>query len=408
MNLNLSDEQRLLQDSVNRYVAREHDFALHRRIADGDTEAGRAVWRAMAELGWLGLPLPEAHDGSGGGPVEVAIVMEGLGGALVLAPYLSTVVLGADLIARVGSPAQRERWLPMIAAGGLRVALAASGAIAADGRRVLDLRAARIGNEWRLDGTVRRVVDAPDAALWLVPARIDGDAPDGGGEVALFAVAGDASGAQGLAVTVFDRVDGRRAADLAFDGFVATDADRLGADAPSDEPVRRPAPESAREQADVRAAIEAALDRASAAACADAIGGLAALVERTAAYSKTRVQFDQPLAANQALRHRMVDMALHREEARAIALRASLLLDGDADMRARAVSGAKIRVGRAARAITEGAIQIHGAMGVTDELDIGAYAKRLLAFELTYGTAADHQRRIVALRRRAGGPRAFD
>ncbi|GAA5235494.1 acyl-CoA dehydrogenase family protein [Verticiella sediminum] len=392
MNLNLSEEQRLLQDSVARYVAREHDFAQYRRIADGDAEAGHAVWRSMAELGWLGLPLPEADGGSGGGPMDIAIVMEGLGSALVLAPYLSTAVLGADLIARLATPAQRERWLPALAKGALRIALAASGAIAADGRRGLDIRATRgHGRGWRLDGVVRGVVDAPDAGLWLVPARIDDDAAGPADAIAVFTVT---PRAPGLAATAFGRVDGRRAADLAFDGVTLTDGDRLGA--------------SDAEPGDARVALEAALDAATAAACADAIGCLTVLVDRTVAYAKTRIQFDQPLAAHQALRHRMVDMALHREEARAIALCAALRLDGDPGARARMVSGAKIRVGRAARAIAEGAIQIHGAMGVTDELAIGAYAKRLLAFEMTHGTAAEHQRRIVALRRAAGGLRPFD
>ncbi len=396
MNLELSEEQRLLQDSVTRYVAREHDFARHRRIAEGDGEDERAVWRSMAEMGWLGLPLSEMDGGSGGGPIEVAIVMEGLGSALVLAPYLSTVVLAADLIARLASPDQRQRWLPALAGGALRVAVAASGAIAADGWRALDIRATRGGGRgWRLDGVVRGVVDAPDAAMWLVPARIDGDATRPEGTVALFAVT---PGAPGLAATAFGRVDGRRAADLAFEGVAVADSDRLGAGARA----------SDTEQVDARGAIEAALDSATVAACTDAIGCLTVLVERTVAYAKTRIQFNQPLAVNQVLRHRMVDMALHREEARAIALSAALRLSDEPGARARLASGAKIRVGRAARAIAEGAIQIHGAMGVTDELDIGAYAKRLLAFEMTYGTAADHQRRIVALRHAAGGLRPFD
>lgn len=370
MDLTLSEDQRLLKESVDRFVAQAYDFAVRRRIVESPSRFDAAVWRSLAEFGWLGLPLPEADGGFGGGAVEVGIVMEGLGRGLVLEPWLSTAVVAGGLIAGAGSPTQRADWLPRIVDGTLRVAFAHNESPYTSLGGPCDTRAERDADGWRLRGAKRLVLDGPGADAFLVSAVADG-------RRALFVVP---CGAEGLRVTPFETVDSRLAANLDFDGLRVEDGHRLGV------------PD------DASGLIDAVVDRAVAASCAEAVGCMQVLLDATIAYTKTRVQFGRPIGANQVLQHRMVDMAIHLEEARAMALRAALYASAEPGVRAREVSGAKLKIARAARFVAENAVQLHGGMGVTDELNIGAYFKRLLAFEKTYGTPAEHQARLVALR----------
>ncbi|HMN79604.1 MAG TPA: acyl-CoA dehydrogenase [Burkholderiaceae bacterium] len=389
MDLNYSEEQTLLRHSVERFVAERYDFATRRRIAALPNRFDEPTWRAMAEFGWLALPLPQAHGGLDGSAVDVGIVAEGLGRGLVLEPFVSSVVLGGGLLARLGGEAQRARWLPQLAAGRWRPVFAhlepgqPAGAVPA-------LRATVAGSGWRLDGRKAMAFDAPSADAFLVSARLgDDDAgregARGSARIAVFVVP---RGTAGIAEQRFELVDGRCASQLEFAGC------ELPADALLDGP----------SAADAGAAIDEALDHATAAMCAEAVGCMTVLLDATVAYTKTRVQFGQPIAANQVLKHRMVDMATHCEESRAIALRAALRCDMPglpAAERARAVSGAKLKIAQGARFVGENAVQLHGAMGVTDELNVGAYLKRLVAFETMWGTTAEHMARCVALRRAA-------
>lgn len=370
MDLTFSEDQRLLKESVERFVAQAYDFAARRRIVESESRFDVGVWKSFAGFGWLGLPLPEADGGFGGGAVEVGIVMEGLGRGLVLEPWLTTAVVGGGLIAGAAGPSQRADWLPRIAAGTLRVAFAHTESPYASLGGDCATRAEREGEDWRLRGAKRLVLDAPGADAFLVSARIDG-------RVALFLVP---RGAEGMRATPFETVDGRLAASLDFDGLRADDGQRLGG------------------LDDASGLIDAVVDRAVAASCAEAVGCMQVLLDATIAYTKTRVQFGRPIAANQVLQHRMVDMAIQLEEARGMALRAALHANAEPSVRAREVSGAKLKIARGARFVAENAVQLHGGMGVTDELDIGAYFKRLLAFEKTFGTPAEHQARLVALR----------
>ncbi|MEN9314943.1 MAG: hypothetical protein RIS35_1336 [Pseudomonadota bacterium] len=376
MDLTLSEDQRLLKESVDRFIAQGYDFAVRRRIVESAQRFDSGVWRSMAGFGWLGLPLPEADGGFGGTAVEVGIVMEGLGRGLVLEPWLTTAVVGGGLIAGAGTAAQRAHWLPRLAAGDLRVAFAHTESPFTSLGGPCATRAEHDAQGWRLNGVKRLVLDGPAADAFLVSARV-------GERLALFFVPRDA---QGLRVVPFEILDGRLAANLEFDGLRLDDAHRLaGAE-------------------DADAVIAAVIDRAVAASCAEAVGCMQVLLDATIAYSKTRVQFGRPIGANQVLQHRMVDMAIQLEEARAMALRAALHASAEPRVRAREASGAKLKIARAARFVAENAVQLHGGMGVTEELNIGAYFKRLLAFEKTYGTPAEHQARLVALRAAQPGP----
>jgi len=375
MDLQFSEEQRLLKDSVERFVAQGYDFARRKRIAESPARHDPEAWAAMAGFGWLALSLPEAHGGLGGGAVDVGILMEGLGRGLVLEPVASAVVAGA-LVADLGSPGQQAHWLPRIADGSARLAFAPleAGCGIFAGACAPATTARRADGGWLLEGRKLAVLDAPGADGFIVPARVDG-------ELALFVVPADTAG---LRLDAYETQDDRLAAGLGLASVrLAGDARLEGG-------------------GDAAAAVARALDLAGAAACAEALGCMRVLLEATVAYTKERHQFGQPLAANQVLRHRMVDMAVACEEAAAIGLRAALACDArpaDPAARARAVSGARLKLAEAARQVARDAVQRHGAMGVTDELNVGAYCRRLLCIEASWGTSAEHLARCVELRR---------
>lgn len=375
MDLSYAPEQHALKDSATRFLTDRYTFDIRRGIDSSAEGFSADIWRAFAELGWLSLPFAAADGGLDGGMVDVALLMEAFGASLVAEPYVSTTILCGGLAAATASAAQRAALLPAIIEGRAILAFAHDepGSRHAYGR--VATRATRHGERWRLDGRKAIVLDAPVADRFLITARLgEAAAPLG-----VFLVPKDTPG---LCVTPFPIVDGRRAANLVLHG----------ADLPADALLGG--------SQDQTPSITAAIDRTVIALAADAIGAMQVLLDKTIAHTKTRVQFGQPLAANQVLKHRMVDMAVRIEEARSITLKAAIRADDGSptDTRSRAASGAKVKVAAAARFVSEQAVQLHGAMGVTDELDIGAYFKRLLAFEVSYGTPSWHLKRYTALR----------
>ena len=373
MDLSYTAEQRALKESAARFLKDRYPFDVRRRIEASAEGYSPELWRAFADLGWLGLPFPAIHGGLDGSAVDIALLTETLGASLVMEPYVSTVVLCGGLIAAVGNAAQRAAIIPEIIAGRSILALGHNEPQGRHAYGLVSTSAVRSGNEWRLDGRKSIVFDAPMADRLLITARI------GANGLGVFLLR---PGAPGLTINPFPILDGRRAANIVLDGVRVADADRIGGDE------------------DQTPAIEAAIDRATSALAADAIGAMQVLLDKTIAYTKTRVQFGQPLAANQVLKHRMVDMAVRIEEARSIALAASIRADDASTpaQRGRAASGAKVKVAAATRFGAEQAVQLHGAMGVTDELDIGAYFKRLMVFEASHGTPPWHLARYGTLR----------
>jgi alkylation response protein AidB-like acyl-CoA dehydrogenase len=349
MNLAFSEEQSMLRDSVGRFFERDH--------------APGTLWPQFAEMGWLAIPLGEAHGGLGGSMVDVGIVMEGLGRARSKEPFLSTVVLAAGLVERLGTVAQCAELLPRIADGSLRMAVAME---PSPGSRSGPCFANRHEGGFRLNGELL-AHDGPSRDAVLVIASMD-EATQG-----VFLLRRESAGVQEQA---FPTLDGRPACILHFDNAVPEQW--LG------------------ERAVPPAAIERECNRAVAAACAEAVGSIRTLVDTTVAYAKTRVQFGRPIGENQVVKHRLVDMLVQAEEARAITLRALLLCEGEGGDAA--TSGARLKVARCAAAVAEQAIQLHGAMGVTEELDVGDHVKRLLAFEMRLGSQRHHmERRVRAL-----------
>lgn len=375
MDLTLTDAQKMLRHSAERFVSQRYDTAARRdalRCPDGFR---RENWRGFADLGWLGLPFGEDVGGFGGGPVEVAILMEEFGRGLATEPYLSTVLLAGALIAECGTDEQKVELLPAIIGGERLLSFAHYETDARAGLSVIRAMAHRDESGWTLQGRKLAVLDATSADIHLVSAHVS---QSRGGDVALFLVPKDMAG---MRLREAPRLGGGRVAELSFEQIRLPPHARLGT------------------QASVLPAIEAVVDRAIAALGAEAAGLMRAMFEATLEYTKVRKQFGRPLAANQVIRHRLADMYVQCEEARAMAARAALFVGAEINsvQRSLAASGAKVKIGRCARNVAEQAVQLHGAMGVTDELDLGLYFKRLLVFEALFGSVDFHLQRHARL-----------
>jgi len=365
MDLSYSDEQRLLRDSAEGLLA-----------ARAATKTAKDLWAEMAQLGWPALPVPESHGGLAQGMVDVAILAESFGRHLVPTPYISCVALCGSLVAALGTEEQKRALLPALVAGEARLALAHAEDGARNRLNHVAARATREGAGWRLSGRKIAVLDGGGAKTLIVSARIAGATGDEAG-IGLFLVE---PGRSRVTVETYPTLDGASAA------RVTLDEARLPADA------------LLGGEENAFSGLQRAFDRATAAWCSELVGLMEAATAATIDYTKIRVQFGRPLAANQVLRHRMADMSVLCEEARSMALRAALPVDSDSAVEvARAVSGAWAKVSRAARFVTEQAIQLHGGMGVTNELQIGGYLRRVVALDAIVGGPDHHLRRHAEL-----------
>lgn len=370
MKLAYNDDQRALQSSVQDWLAHEYPHAVWRETACGARAGSPAFWHTFADLGWLAAPLPEAHGGLGGGTADACALAECFGAALVLEPFLSTVVLGAGLIQAAGSAAQQAEWLPQIGQGRLRMAFAQTEAHSRFALHDVQTRAERSGTTWRITGEKTSVWDAPDADALIVLARTGGERFDTRG-LGLFIVPRESAG---VTLQRFPLIDKRPGAHVRFDGAVAQAV--LG------------------DEAGALTAVQAVVDRALAVLASEACGAMDSAIVQTTAYLQQRKQFGQPLATFQTLRHRVVDMRVQHECSRSLALHAALHAD-DPQLAAVACASAKVQAGRAGRWIGHQAIQLHGGMGMTDELAIGHLMKRLLVLDTHLGNADHHQQRLA-------------
>ncbi len=373
MDLSYSEDQTLLSESIARFVRNDYGFETRRRIAASDLGFDPSVWARFAELGWLGIPFDAQDGGLDADPVAVMILMEQLGRGLVVEPYVPGILLAGKLIAAAGTSAQRARYLQDLMAGRLQMAF---GHGEAGGRYTLAhvaTRAAPRADGFLLSGQKAVVHNAAAADCIVVSARSHGEVrnPDG---ISLFVVPRDAAG---LRIRPYRTIDGLRAADLIFEDVVVGGEALLGA-AGGAYPV-----------------IEAVTDAAVAAVCSEAVGIMDVLREATLEHLKTRRQFGKPLGSFQVLQHRAVDMLIACEEARSLVLMATLSLDRAAGERRRAVSAAKAQVGSAGRKLGQEAVQLHGGIGVTDELKVGHYFKRLTMIETFFGDTAHHLDRFA-------------
>jgi len=374
MDFDLTDEQRLLKDSVDRLIAEQYAFEQRKKYLGEATGWSSAVWNRYAELGLLGLPFEEKFGGFGGGAVETMIVMEAFGRGLVLEPYFATAILGGGLLRRAGTEALRAALVPQIVAGKLKLAFAHIERQSRYDLADVATTARKDGDAYVLDGAKSVVLHGDCADKLLVTARTSGDRRDRNG-VGLFLVDADAAG---VARRGYPTQDGLRAAEVSLNGVrVVADA-VLGTDA--------------------LPAIEHVVDEAIAALCAEAVGCMEAMHETTLEYLKTRQQFGRPIGSFQVLQHRSVDMLVALEQARSMAMFAAVTAgEADATERRRAIAAAKVQIGRSGKHVGQEAIQLHGGIGMTMEYKVGHYFKRMTMIDMLFGDADVHLQTLAKL-----------
>lgn len=375
MDFSFTEEQTLLRNSVEKYLADNYKFEDWRKFTRSETGRDPKHWAQFAELGLLAAPLPEAHGGLGGDAVSSMIMMQEFGRSLVVEPYVPTVVIGGGLVTYGGSDPQKEEWIAKIAGGETIMAFA----FAESGGRFnladLTTTAKKQGSGFVLNGQKSVVIAGPWADQIIVTARTGGGRRDAKG-VSVFLVD---KKTKGVSVRDYPTVDGTRASEVTFEN-VEVPADRLIGELDNGLPL-----------------IERVVDEAIAATCAEATGAMKVLVDATVEYSKQRKQFGVPIGKFQVLQHHMVDMFVNYEQAYSITLMVTLKLGESEIERKKAAAAAKAQIGKSGRFVGQGAVQIHGGMGMTDELNVGHYFKRLTTIDTLYGNVDHHLKRYAAL-----------
>ena len=374
MDFNFTEEQTMIRDSLARLIKDQYDFDTRRKVVASKEGWRPKMWAQFAELGLLAAPFSEEDGGLGGGPIDAMVVMEEFGKGLVVEPFLQTVVVGGGFLKRATEGQKAEHLAPMIA--GERVfAFAYAEPKGRYNLADLETTAKKDGAGWKISGHKAVVVGAPWASHLIVTARTAGGRRDTKG-IGVFIVAKDA---KGVTTRDYPTVDGRRASEVHFDN-VAVGADAVIGDAENGLPL-----------------IERVTDEAIAAVCAEACGAMKVAQTMTVEYSRQRKQFGTPIGKFQVLQHKMVDMFMEAEQSVSMTYMATLKLDEDDVTRKKAASAAKVRIGQAGRFVGQNAIQIHGGMGMTDELAIGHYFKRLTIIDSEFGNVDHHLKRYTDL-----------
>ena len=378
MNFEFSDEQQQLQDTVDRYLTDQYTFEKFRTINASPPGWDKAAWAGLAELGVLALNVPVAQGGLGFGPLETLSVMGACGRSLLLEPFLSSAVIATALLRAFADEAAAAELLTRMATGDAIAVLAHYEPDSRYETQWVRTRAHKSGDGYRLDGHKAVVLHAGAADTLLISARTSGEAQDAKG-VSVFRVPRDA---KGLSLDQYPTIDGQRAADVYLKGVQVPESSRLGA------------------EGGALPAIGAALDIGLGALCAEAVGVMQALVDATVAYVQSRQQFGTAIGRFQALQHRIADMLIHLEQARSMSYLAALRCsDQNVSERRRALSAAKAVVSQSCRFVAQQAVQLHGGMGMTDELIVSHWFKRLTAAELMFGDSDTHLQRYAALTR---------
>jgi alkylation response protein AidB-like acyl-CoA dehydrogenase len=372
MDIQFTEEQELLRSSVQRLLRDQYDFDARRKIVANEEGIGRKQWQAFAELGLLAAPFSEHVGGLDSGPLSTMIIMQEFGRHLVVEPFVEAVVLAGGLLEHTGSEEQKQRFIPDIIAGTKIWALAWTEKGSRFELANVTTTARPEGKDYLLTGEKTAVIAAPWADYLIVSARTSGQRHDRGG-VSLFVVDRRAAG---LDLQSFKTIDGRRAAEISLRDVRAQ---LLG------------------NEGEGTAALEACRDRAIGALCADAVGAMAELNSATLEYAKTRKQFGTTIGSFQVLQHRMVDMFIAHQEAFSLMQHFNLSLStGEGDL-SRLASGAKSKIGYAGKFIADQAVQLHGGMGMTDELNVGHYFKRISSINIQFGDPAFHVLRFAQL-----------
>ena len=375
MDFNFTEEQGMIRDSLARLIREKYDFETRMGFVESESGWSPEIWAQIAELGLFMAPFSEADGGLGGGPIDAMIVMEEFGKGLVIEPFVPSVVCGGGFLKHGGNAAQKEQHLEAIMSGESVFAFAYAEPRGRYNLADLETTAKQDGSGYVLNGHKAVVVAAPWADKLIVTARTSGGRRDEGG-VSVFVVDKDA---KGVTTRDYPTVDGRRASEVYFEN-VSVGADALIGEADNG-----------------LGLIEQVVDEAIAATCAEAMGAMGVAHQMTVEYSRQRKQFGVAIGKFQVLQHRMVDMFMEHEQSISMTYMATLKLGEDAVTRKKAASAAKVRIGQAGRFVGQEAIQIHGGMGMTDELAVGHYFKRLTIIDSEFGNVDHHLRRYTAL-----------
>jgi len=375
MDFSYSEEQTLLRNSVSKFLADNYDFDAFKKVSRSETGWSPKNWKQFAELGLMAAPLPEAYGGLGGGPVDTMVVMEEFGRHLVVEPFVQTVVVGGGFLRHGGSEAMKQEWLGKIAGGESVMAFAFAEPQGRYNYADLTTTAKKQGSGYVLNGAKAVVLGAPWADTLIVTARTAGGQRDAKG-VSVFLVD---KNSKGISARDYPTVDGLRASEIGFENVEVPAASLIGtAD-------------------DGLALIERVTDEAIAAHASEAVGAMKVLLDTTVEYTKTRKQFGVPIGKFQVLQHRMVDMFMNYEQSASITLMVTLKLGESDAERKKAASAAKVQIGKAGRFVGQQAVQLHGGMGMTDELNVGHYFKRLTMLDTLYGNVDHHLKRYASL-----------
>jgi alkylation response protein AidB-like acyl-CoA dehydrogenase len=373
MDFSITEEQSMLADSIARYIDNDYSFEKRMQIAESDSAFSSDVWASCAELGWTAMLFPEADGGFDGGAVEMMLMMEQFGRGLVVEPFLANVVLAGGVLKRAANDAQKAEWLSGIIDGSRHAALAFAEPQARYDIANIATTARREGDHWIIDGRKTLVLNGGTADLLIVPARTSGEQNDSNG-ISLFVIDATATGVERKA---FKTVDAHGAAEIELNKVTVADGALLG------------------DENNGFDTLAATISDATLAVCAEAVGIMRTMHDKTVEYAKQRVQFGVPIGSFQALQHRMVDTLMACEQARSLLLRAVMLRDADSPDAETAIRELKYVIGTSGRKVAQEAVQIHGGMGVTWELDIAHYFKRMTAIEILFGDS-DYQLDLIA------------
>jgi len=368
MDFSLSEVQMMLNDSVEKFIANDYDFERRQSYAASELGYSPEVWRTFAELGWTAVPFSEADGGFDGGPIEMMVMMQQFGRGLIVEPYLANIILAGGVLRRVASDSQKTKWLQPLIGGELQAAVGVTEPQSRYGLNNVVTTATQDGDGWVINGDKGVVLNGGNAGLLIIPARTSGDNTDSDG-ITLFAVGGMADG---VARRSYATVDGQQAAEISLRD-VHVDANAvLG------------------EVGNAYSTLEAVVDEATLAVCAEAVGIMQIMTEKTVEYTKSRVQFGVPISSFQALQHRMVDMLTACEQSYSLLIWASMANADGTEEASRSISSIKYQIGTAGKRVGQEAVQLHGGMGVSWEVDIAHYFKRLTAIGQLFGNADWH------------------
>ena len=375
MDFTFNEEQTLIQDQVDQFVQKEYDWETRQSLSNSDLGFGESNWQKFAELGWLGISVSEDSGGFGGSAIESMLIMEAFGKGLVVEPFLETMIMAGSLIDHHGSDEQKSSVLEPAISGEMHLALAYAEPQSRFNLSDVVTEAKADGENYILNGYKSVVMNGPSANKIIISARTSSSQLDENG-ITLFIVDSDS---KGLAKTNYKTVDGRRASDLTLEN-VSVSKDNIVGSLDSGFEI-----------------LDSAIDKAILAISAEAVGAMEVLYKTTVEYTKTREQFGTSIGKFQVLQHRMVDMFMEYEQCKSLLYMATMKHEEGAPDAKKAISGLKYQVGKAGKFIGQQAVQLHGGMGVTDELNVGHYFKRLTTVGTIFGNTDYHLKKYTSL-----------